>query len=58
MVLAMVVSDKVLSVPYVINWWIPLIGIGGGAAGVAIAGLLGTRKAVNSAPLATIRALT
>jgi putative ABC transport system permease protein len=58
MVLAKVLSDKVLSVPYVINWWIPLIGIVGGGAGVAIAGLLGTRKAVNSAPLATIRALS
>jgi putative ABC transport system permease protein len=58
MILSMVLSDKVLNVPYVINWWIPLIGVGGGAAGVAIAGLLGTRKAVNSSPLATIRALT
>ena len=56
--LAMVLSDKVLNVPYTFNIWIPLIGIVGGGAGVAIAGLLGTRKAVNSAPLATIRALT
>ncbi|HEX9390867.1 MAG TPA: FtsX-like permease family protein [Usitatibacteraceae bacterium] len=57
MILSMVLSDKVLNVPYVINWWIPLIGVAGGASGVAIAGLLGTRKAVNSSPLATIRAL-
>ena len=56
--LAMVLSDKVLNVPYTFNIWVPLIGIAGGAAGVAIAGLLGTRKAVNSAPLTAIRALT
>ena len=56
--LAVVLADKVLNVPYTFNIWIPLIGIVGGGAGVAIAGLLGTRKAVNSAPLATIRALT
>jgi putative ABC transport system permease protein len=57
MALAWVLSDKVLNVPYVINWWIPLIGIGGGAVGIALAGLLGTRKAVDSPPLATIRGL-
>jgi putative ABC transport system permease protein len=51
-------SEKVLNVPYVINWWMPLIGIGGGAVGIAIAGLLGTRKAVDSPPLATIRGLS
>ena len=56
--LAMVLSDKVLNVPYTFNIWVPLIGIVGGGAGVAIAGLLGMRKAANSAPLATIRALT
>ena len=58
MALAKLLSDKVLDVPYVINWWIPVIGIVGGGVGVAIAGLLGTRKAVDSPPLATIRELT
>jgi putative ABC transport system permease protein len=57
MALAWVLSDRVLNVPYVTNWWIPLIGIGGGAVGIALAGLLGTRKAVDSPPLATIRGL-
>ncbi len=57
MALAGVLSEKVLNVPYAINWWIPLIGMGGGAIGIAIAGLLGTRKAVDSPPLATIRGL-
>jgi putative ABC transport system permease protein len=57
MALAAVLSERVINVPYTINWWIPLIGIVGGAAGVALAGLLGTRKAVDSPPLATIREL-
>ena len=57
MALSAVISEKVINVPYTLNLWIPLIGIGGGGLGIAIAGLLGTRKAVNSPPLATIRAL-
>lgn len=57
MSLAAVLSDRVLSVPYVINWWIPVIGIFGGGLGIAVAGLIGTRKAVDSPPLATIRGL-
>jgi len=57
MSLAAVLSDRVLNVPYVINWWIPVIGIFGGGLGIAVAGLIGTRKAVDSPPLATIRGL-
>ncbi len=56
--LAMVLSDKVLGVPYVFNWVVPIAGLFAGGIGVAIAGLLGTRKAVQSPPLATIRAVT
>ena len=55
MALAMVLSDKVLGVPYAINMMIPLIGIVGGGVGIAFAGLLGTRKAVSTPPLVTIR---
>ncbi len=55
--LAMVLSERVLNVPYAMNWSIPLIGILGGGVGIALAGLLGTRKAVDAPPLATLRGL-
>ena len=55
---AMVLSDRVLNVPYEVSWPLPLTGVVLGAIGVAIAGLLGTRRAVSSPPLATIRAVT
>ncbi|MBL8515497.1 MAG: FtsX-like permease family protein [Betaproteobacteria bacterium] len=53
--LGMVLSEQVLNVPYVINWWVPAIGLLAGAAGVTLAGLIGTRSTVNSPPLQTIR---
>ena len=55
--LASVLSERVLNVPYSINFWIPLVGIVGGGLGIALAGLLGTRKAVATPPLVTIRGL-
>ncbi|MGZ5685694.1 MAG: hypothetical protein ACXWG9_16335 [Usitatibacter sp.] len=56
--LAMVLSDRVFGVPYDFHWMLPLTGLVAGGVGVAIAGLLGTRKAVSSPPLQAIRALT
>ncbi len=56
--LAMVLSERVLGVPYEFNWLVPVAGLLAGGVGVAIAGLLGTRKAVDSPPLAAIRAVT
>jgi putative ABC transport system permease protein len=56
--LAMVLSERVLGVPYEFQWALPLTGCVVGAIGVAIAGLIGTRKAIDSPPLQTIRALT
>ena len=55
--LALVLSERVLGVPYEFNWTVPVAGLLAGGAGVAIAGLLGTRRAVDSPPLAAIRAL-
>ena len=53
--LAAALSDGVFDIAYRINYWIPLIGIVGGGLGVAVAGLLGTRRAVTTSPLAVIR---
>jgi putative ABC transport system permease protein len=55
--LAWVLSDRVLGVPYDFNPVVPLAGLAVGAVGVAVAGLLGTRRAIDSPPLATIRAV-
>ena len=56
--LAMVLSDRVLGVPYEFHWQLPLIGLVVGGLGVAVAGLIGTRRAVSSPPLQTLRAVT
>ena len=56
--LAIVLSERVLGVPYEFDWVVPVAGLFAGGVGVAIAGLLGTRRAVNSPPLAAIRAVT
>jgi putative ABC transport system permease protein len=56
--LAIVLSERVLGVPYDFRWGLPLAGIAIGGIGVAIAGLIGTRRVVDSPPLQTIRAVT
>ncbi len=56
--LALVLSERVLGVPYEFDWVVPVAGLLAGGAGVALAGLLGTRRAVDSPPLAAIRAVT
>ncbi len=56
--LAYVLADKVLGVPYAFDWLVPVAGLAAGGLGVAIAGLLGTRRAVDSPPLDAIRAVT
>jgi len=56
--LSMVLSERVLGVPYEFHWLLPISGILVGGVGVAVAGLIGTRRAVSSPPLQTIRAVT
>jgi len=53
--LAMVLSERVLDVPYEFHWALPLAGLFAGAFGVAVAGLLGTRRAVAAPPMQTLR---
>jgi len=56
--LATVLADKVLGMPYEFTWPLPLAGLLVGGFGVALAGLIGTRRAVSSPPLQTLRAVT
>jgi len=53
--LGYVVAEYALNLTYTFNSWIWLIGIGAGAAGVTLAGLLGTRAALSTPPLMTLR---
>ena len=56
--LAMALAERVLQVPYEFSATLPLTGLLVGGLGVALFGLLGTRRAVSSPPLQTIRAVT
>ncbi|HUL94959.1 MAG TPA: FtsX-like permease family protein [Usitatibacter sp.] len=56
--LATVLAERVLGVAYDFHWALPLAGIVAGGAGVALAGLLGTRRVVAAPPLQTIRAVS
>ena len=50
-----VISDKILNMPFNINLNAWLFGIVGGALGVGIAGVLGSRSVVSQPPLQTLR---
>jgi putative ABC transport system permease protein len=53
--LGYVLALKVLNVPYAGNAWIWLIGIGAGGAGIALAGMLGVRRVLATAPIRVLR---
>ena len=53
--LGYVVGEYALNLPYTFNPWIWLTGFAGGVAGVTIAGLMGTRSALSTPPLLTLR---
>jgi putative ABC transport system permease protein len=53
--LSMARSERVLGVPYEFHWTLPIVGLLAGGAGVALAGLLGTRRAVATPPMRTLR---
>ncbi|MEP6943901.1 MAG: FtsX-like permease family protein, partial [Betaproteobacteria bacterium] len=52
-----VLSDRAFQIPFHWNPWVWLIGIGGGALGVALAGWFGTRGALRQPPLIVLRQL-
>lgn len=53
--LGYVIGKHVLHLNYTFNPWIWVVGVSIGVAGVLIAGLLGTRSALSSPPLLTLR---
>jgi putative ABC transport system permease protein len=52
-----VLADRAFQIPFHWDPWVWVIGIVGGAAGVAIAGWLGTRGTLRQPPLAVLRQL-
>ena len=53
---AWVLSKQVLNLPFTLNPLIWLVGVGAGSVGVALAGVLATRRVLNEPPLAALRA--
>jgi putative ABC transport system permease protein len=53
--LGYVVGEYALNLTYTFNPWIWLAGIAGGVVGVTTAGLMGTRSALSTPPLLTLR---
>lgn len=56
--LGMLLAEQVLGVAYPVNLWVPVLGLGAGALGVTLAGLVGTRQTVNVPPLQTLRGVS
>jgi len=50
-----VVSTRILELPYAVDPWLFMAGIGGGGAGIALAGLIATRRLVNEPPVSVLR---
>lgn len=53
--LGYVLALKVVNVPYIGNPWIWLIGVVAGSAGIALAGMLGTRRVLATPPIRVLR---
>jgi putative ABC transport system permease protein len=50
-----VIGEYALNLPYTFNPWIWLTGLLTGSVGVTLAGLIGTRSALSTPPLMTLR---
>jgi putative ABC transport system permease protein len=53
--LGYVVGEYALNLTYTFNPWIWVAGFAGGVSGVTLAGLMGTRSALSTPPLLTLR---
>lgn len=53
--LGWVLATKVLSLPYAVSFWVWLVGLAGGTAGVLLSGLLGTRRVIRTPPMEIFR---
>jgi putative ABC transport system permease protein len=53
--LAWVLAKRVFDIPFTLDPWLWAIGLFGGAAGVALAGWLGTRSTLGQPPIAVLR---
>ena len=49
------ITDRVLELPYHFNPWLFALGVGGGGAGIGLAGVLATRSLLRERPLAVLR---
>ena len=52
-----VLADRTFLIPFTWNPWVWVLGVAGGAIGVAVAGWLGTRATLRQPPLAVLRQL-
>jgi putative ABC transport system permease protein len=52
-----VLADRTFLIPFSWNPWVWVLGVAGGAIGVAVAGWLGTRATLKQSPLAVLRQL-
>ncbi len=55
--LAYVLAEHIMEIPYTFNIWIWLIGPLGGAVGVGLAGYLGVRTVLKQSPMQILRAV-
>ncbi|OOG23879.1 ABC transporter permease [Thioalkalivibrio denitrificans] len=50
-----VLAQQIFDLPFAVNPWLWIVGVGGGAAGVGLAGWLGARGVLRQPPLLTLR---
>ncbi len=54
-VIGWAITQRAFDLPYAFNPWLLVIGVGGGALGIALAGLMTTRRLVDESPMGVLR---